>query len=183
MRCFFAFPISLLTRQKMVSFAEKFSVHFRGNIRPVALENLHLTLHFFPHLSGEEVEKIRQNVPTVLKGFSPFAFSIADIGAFPDFARPRVLWLGVQEGKNLVIEIKRSLDGILKQIPIFFDEKVFHPHITVARLKNGKIRKEDLPVWEEQKENAEVLKFYQSMLTPAGPVYQILAEFPLGGGD
>ncbi|MHA2610195.1 MAG: RNA 2',3'-cyclic phosphodiesterase [bacterium JZ-2024 1] len=181
MRAFLAFPISEATRKKIRLFSEEFSAIIRGKWSPVPVQNIHLTTHFFPDLTEEGVKKIVESVPEPLSRFEPFSFSISSFGVFPDFSHPRVLWLGVNEGKETILHIKKTLDEVLNHLNLHYDAKEFHPHITFGRVKGGKIQREKIPPWEEVKETISVVTLQESQLKPDGAIYRVLAEFPLGG--
>ncbi|MFN4183137.1 MAG: 2'-5' RNA ligase family protein, partial [bacterium] len=82
MRAFLAFPLSETTRKKIHCFAEEFSSAIRGKWTPVPVQNIHLTTHFFPNLTEEEVKKIVASVPEPLARFEPFFFFISYFGVF-----------------------------------------------------------------------------------------------------
>ncbi|MGA2378396.1 MAG: RNA 2',3'-cyclic phosphodiesterase [Spirochaetia bacterium] len=109
--------------------------------RWVSPEGMHLTLHFFGEIPEEKIS-----------GFSPLfddpelrtpaiRTRLGEPGFFPPSGRPRVLWIGLQEGAEemrafwkLFTEklqpLRRSDGPLCEWSP---DGRGFTPHVTVAR--------------------------------------------------
>jgi len=171
MRCFLAIDLNDEIKESIYSILK----NYENGIKKVEKENLHITLHFFGELPENDVKKISETLNSVK--FHPFRIKIKGIGAFPSFNYIRVLWVGVKsdELKNLVREIYNALELPMKK---------FESHITIARVKR-KPSKELMDIIErykhvdvgEQVVDKFVLK--KSILTPNGPIYEDIKEFPL----
>jgi 2'-5' RNA ligase len=101
--------------------------------RWVRTENLHLTLRFLgatePGLVPALAEALRAGVGTT----PAFRVRLAGAGAFPSAARPRALWLGIQEGAAELAAIAAALEAPLAGLGWPPEGRPFRPHLTVAR--------------------------------------------------
>ena len=95
-----------------------------------SVNHFHITLKFLGDCRPEEVEQVKQLLATV--PFKPFTLTTTLLGAFPNTARPNVLWLGVKHHPKL-IQLQQSIESRLKQ---WQPEKQWIPHITLARAKS-----------------------------------------------
>lgn len=96
-------------------------------------EQLHLTLRFI----GNTNEPTRQKIINALRSVSvqPFSMAIKGTGFFPPRKEPRILWVGVSAGEEL-LRLQAKIERTMVSIGISPEERKFHPHITIARL-NG----------------------------------------------
>ena len=64
-------------------------------VRWVQPETSHLTLHFLGETERERAELVRLALPDVIAAHKAFDLRTAAFGVFPNFRRPRVLWMGL----------------------------------------------------------------------------------------
>lgn len=149
--------------------------------RPVTADQLHLTLRFIGDVDGTTFEDIREQLREL--SAPPISFSISGVGHFPPRGQPRVLWAGVEPCGELII-LRNKVNRILKLCGISPEQRKFHPHITLARLKNSSphrvarflslnslLRTPPLTVRQ--------LTLFSSILVPKGAVHTIEEEYPL----
>lgn len=105
----------------------------RSEVRWVRLEGLHLTLRFLGAIDPERVADIGEAVARAATRHDPFEAVISGAGAFPDRARPRTLWLGVEVGQDELRGLARSLDEELDGLGWRIEDRPFRPHLTLAR--------------------------------------------------
>ena len=74
-----------------------------AKVRWVKPENIHLTLKFLGHLPPEQLEKVKITARETLQPFKPFGISISGLGAFPKIKYPRVVWIGIDKGKEEIV--------------------------------------------------------------------------------
>lgn len=139
------------------------------------LQNLHLTLKFLGRVSFEEVEEIKLRLRDI--NLEKFEADIEEVGFFENFKRG-IIWLKLTNCDNLQKEIDKSLEGISEK------EKRFMGHLTIARVKKIKDKKEFLNSLKKIKIPKIffiVDKFYliESKLKKEGPEYFILEKYNL----
>jgi RNA 2',3'-cyclic 3'-phosphodiesterase len=62
---------------------------------------------------------------------------LGGVGAFPSERRGRVLWLGVHEGAAFLAQLAAAVGALLAPVGYPPDDRPFHPHVTLARLKRA----------------------------------------------
>jgi len=94
---------------------------------------MHLTLRFIGDVPGNQfgdIETILEQVNT-----PSFPLTIKGVGHFPPRKNPKILWAGVEKNEKL-LQLKKKIDSLLCKIGLGPDDRKFHSHITLARLKN-----------------------------------------------
>ncbi len=136
-RTFVAVDISMAVQ----SLADKTIAELRpvaGDYRWSESKNFHLTTNFTGDIHEREVPELCACVKKACAGFSEFALEFGGLGAFPRPDRPRVLWLGVQEGLADLVELQRALaDRLFDDMGFPPDRKDYSPHLTLGRLNHS----------------------------------------------
>ena len=134
-------------------------------------ENLHLTLHFFAKIEQETLEKLKVSVLSIKSFQRPFQVEVKGLGVFPNPHRPRVIWLGL-EPQGQLKQLHRATGQCLRQAGVTIDSRPYSPHLTIGRLRGGKL---DLPrlFSSMQQKTIEPLTvdrliLYESRLRPEG---------------
>lgn len=143
-----------------------------AELKPVPVQNLHLTLRFL----GQSNEIQARQLWTHLSAASLPAFSVRldELLCWPG---PRVLCLAGEVADPAL----RLLDVLLTQAAASAGyppaQHALHPHLTLAR---GARQLPHLPITVPALEvQPTALHLYQSVSTPAGVRYPILASLPL----
>lgn len=146
-------------------------------------EQLHFTLAFLGELPEEVLARVREAAApcTALHGFG---LTLAGAGAFPDPRRARVLWLGAGEGAPELEELASRLQRGLRSAGFALEERPFHAHLTVARVKPGGERGVSralgaVPRGEIARMRIDRLCLMQSQLSPQGAKHGLLHEIRL----
>jgi len=100
------------------------------------LENIHLTLKFFGNVEREKISKISKAADAVARHFSPIKIKVEETGAFPKHGAPRVLWIGLNDSSGKLVDLQKELERECAQEGFAAEDREFHPHLTVARLRN-----------------------------------------------
>ncbi|MBM3252106.1 MAG: RNA 2',3'-cyclic phosphodiesterase [Candidatus Omnitrophica bacterium] len=157
----------------------------RADVKWVKPENIHLTLKFIGNIEIDLVIKIKEILQEISKIFQNVPADLNELGAFPKIKNPRVIWVGMQTGKDKVIAILEELEKRLAEIGIAKEEKEFHPHVTLGRLRSPHNRS-DLVAMLEKNIKIPPLNFtidkivlFKSALAPQGPIYEPQAEVSL----
>jgi 2'-5' RNA ligase len=160
---------------------EEMDARARAQLRPVAPQNWHITLYFYGEIEDEMVGRIYEVYDSGCEGIQAVRARLGGWGGFPSAGKARVVWVGLKEGAEQIREIKQRLDEAHRQAGIPWDEKVFHPHITVGRAKQTPVRIEekDLP---PETDILDTIGVYRSTLTPAGAIYETLRVYKLMTG-
>lgn len=181
-RCFVAIELPRDVRHRIAQLIDEFE---KGDypVRWVSEENLHLTLKFLGEIPAKLVADVVKRLETVREEFSLFSLSLKGIGGFPTQHSPRVIWLGVDQGKAQLLQIQRRVEEALLEIGCKPEERTFHPHLTIGRVKGRADFEALFKVQYHSKEfRVDALTLFKSTLTPSGPIYERIGKFPLGNG-
>jgi 2'-5' RNA ligase len=152
--------------------------------RPVAAENLHLTLVFLGELPGP----LLGDVDLAFGGIraAGFELRLAGAGLFGR-AKPRVVYAGVAASPPLR-HLQAKVETAARGAGVAVEARRYLPHVTLARLPE---RLEDRGRLEQAVAlrggmpgpafTVEDFRLYRSHLTGGGPVYEELARYPLAG--
>lgn len=105
----------------------------RSQVRWVRMDGLHLTLRFIGPTPADRVEVLSRLVDEAAGGGGPFSVRIRGAGAFPSAARPRSLWLGIDEGQAELAALADRLGERLETAGWRRDDRPFRAHLTLAR--------------------------------------------------
>ena len=137
-------------------------------------ENLHLTLHFFGGIEQETLEKLKVSVLSVKGCQRPFQVEVKGLGAFPNLHRPRIIWLGL-EPRGQLEQLHRATERCLHQAGLTTDPRPYSPHLTIGRLRGGKLDLTKLFSSMQQKPveplTVDRLILYESRLRPEGALH------------
>ena len=154
-------------------------------VKPVAPENLHITLRFLGPVAQARCGALLQAMEHAATGIAAFDLDIEGLGAFPDLNRPTVLWAGVHDDGPMQ-RVVRALETPLAALDFPPEDRPFHGHLTLARIK----RRLPAPFADIYSQYAKhrfgdsrvkELLLMHSDLTPSGPVYDVLGSVRLKG--
>jgi 2'-5' RNA ligase len=96
---------------------------------------LHLTLKFLGEQSEDIVPAISESVRDVARRHRQFAMHLGEIGAFPNFRRARVVWMGIHRDPRLEL-LHHDVELACETHGLELDGRAFRPHLTLARVKD-----------------------------------------------
>jgi RNA 2',3'-cyclic 3'-phosphodiesterase len=105
----------------------------RSQVRWVRMDGLHLTLRFLGPTDPSRVQALSSAVDDAAAATEPFDVSIRGSGAFPSAARPRTLWLGIDDGHDELEALAARLADRLAEDGWRRDDRPFRAHLTLAR--------------------------------------------------
>jgi 2'-5' RNA ligase len=187
MRLFAAIDIDDALRDRIAgavgSMRSRLDATFGDRLAWVKAESWHITLVFIgevPEAAGAEVVErmaARFEIPV-------FRLVFGQPGLFPPRGRPRVLWVGVEQGSEQLAAVHRALAGRLEGVPFRREDRPFSPHLTLARVRRGspgiaRDRLEDLRVDRLGGCTIDHVTLYRSHLSSKGARYEALVRAPL----
>jgi 2'-5' RNA ligase len=175
MRLFAALPIAEPARGEIA----KLLAGLRKSGWPLRLVHdhvLHLTMKFFGEVPPGRLEVIEEVVRAAVPGTGVLPLQLAGIGAFPDFRRPRIIWVGLEAPPALEL-LQDRLERRAEAIGFPPEGTPFRPHVTLGRVREG----QRLPpgaleslegVYDPVSFLASELVLYESVLSRDGPRYE-----------
>lgn len=100
----------------------------------VAREHRHLTLKFLGDVDEAAVPKLAAAADRAAARHEPLEMSVREVGAFPNFRRARVVWIGVEQEPRLEL-LHHDLELACEQEGFEVEGRPFRPHITLARVR------------------------------------------------
>ena len=158
-----------------------------ADVRWVSPERIHLTLKFFGNIEESRIDSISKSIEEPIQNTLPFSVKVQGIGAFPYLKNPRVIWMGLVNGGEVLISLQKQIDTRLEKIGFQPEDRPFHPHLTLGRMKSSRGKDELVGRMEKHKEEefgdlqVEKVILFKSDLRPSGPIYTLLKEMKLGG--
>ena len=98
------------------------------------LDNLHVTTKFIGEWPEPRVPELHEVLGKIRRR-QPFELELKGLGWFPNDRSPRVLWLGVEGGKELA-GLAAETEDALAALGIAKEQREFSPHLTLARIKS-----------------------------------------------
>ena len=183
MRAFIAIEISEEARAALAALQEA--------LRPVGAdvgwtrpESLHLTLRFLGEIDERQAGAVAAAMREGARAWPPLALRLSGTGAFPNARRPRILWAGLDGELERLAGLQAAIEARLVGLGFAREEKPFHPHLTLGRIKTERRTRELLaeaarhplpaPTWT----GAEIV-LMQSELLRTGARYSVVAHAPL----
>lgn len=160
------------------------SVSWKGRIRWVPPQNVHLTLKFLGETPDEVVPQIEASLEAVCLGHRAFDLALEGVGAFPSAGRARTLWVGAGQGSEALTALAEDVEDALQGLGFEREKRPFHPHATVGRAKDGRAAMTgEEPVSEPLGFRVRSIELVRSRLTDEGAVYSVAASFALGASS
>lgn len=141
MRLFIAIPLpdEIIRRLDALTVALKKGFQFTP-CRPswVAAESIHLTLRFLGASDGSKIEPLGAALEKAAAAYAPFQLHAQELGVFPDWRRPRVLWVGLAEATGKLKSFQQEIELLAVALGFEPSSAPFHPHLTLARFRSQK---------------------------------------------
>jgi RNA 2',3'-cyclic 3'-phosphodiesterase len=157
-----------------------------ADVKWVPAENIHITLKFLGSTDESVIEEIKESLYRRASAYRPFSVGISGTGYFPAGRRPRVVWVGIEDGGHLA-NIQRDVEKEMVRFGYPEEGRPFSPHLTIGRVRSDKRMTEMLKRLDAYRETGfgemeiDGITLMKSELRPAGAVYSSLAEIPFGG--
>lgn len=181
-RAFIAIDLSDEARAVLADVVKMLTARTPRGVKWVGPDRMHLTLRFLGATPTEQLQALRHTLDDVARQQRPFTLSLDALGCFPNERKPRIIWIGLRDGLRPLQTLREGLDESLQPLGWTADDRPFHPHLTLGRVKDHRARV-DLP-WGQGVAPAEIpvseIVLYESQLRPDGPRYIVRHTSPFG---
>jgi len=152
--------------------------------RWVKIKNMHLTLRFIGEVEDDSVDALKSQLETI--DAPAFELTLSGIGQFPKKQTnpPRILWIGFEQEPALN-QLQKQIETQIRELGYEANNKLFRPHLTLARLKSNKLLPEATQFLEQHHDlklntfSVGEFHLYSSKLSSSGPEYTREATYPL----
>ncbi len=155
-----------------------------ANVAWVKPGNVHATLKFLGEVPEDKIEKVFEGTKNALEGIKSFKLSLKNLGYFPNIKRPRVVWIGVEKGKEELSLMAVKIEEEMEKIGFPKENREFSPHLTIGRVKSPKNieRLTELikdTSFQSQEIEVKEVAVMRSELHPSGAIYTPLKKAAL----
>lgn len=153
-------------------------------IRWVEPENLHITLKFFGEIPSERIGVIKKVMDRIVAHVTPFTLKICGTGIFGSRYKPRLIWFGIDENKQLT-SLASLIVNELEAAGFAHSRQKFVPHLSLGRLRSVEHKANFQKAIDTVKEgfvqqiSVQSITLFESFLKPTGVVYKTIEEFEL----
>ncbi len=161
-----------------------------GSVKWTAPDGIHLTLKFLGDTPEGRVLEIETALQAACAGLEPIVFSVEGRGCFPDFRRPRVVWVAVREKSGALVRLQAAVERTVAPLGWPTEGRTFSPHLTLGRVSRGANDRtaaavgqavERMVVEQIGQQQVTAVSLIQSDLRPTGAVYSRLSHVALAG--
>lgn len=165
-RYFFALWPDATVRRKILAFR---TASITGG-KPVAAQNLHITVLFLGHLNINQLQRIITEANHI--HLPCFHIQLNHSG---HFKKSRVSWLGLKTIPDTLHDLHQAVSDCAQNSRIAIENRPYIPHLTVARKSTPAEQKAISPIdW-----NIDHFVLVESTDTSQGVHYQIIKDYPL----
>lgn len=177
MRLFIAIAADEEVRAEAAAVVARLRKASGDDFRWVDPRDMHITLRYFGEQPQSRLPEIESLMRTAAAQTAPFDIVYGRAGAFDSLERPRVLWLGIEEGKAA---LEAAANAVGRDEP-----RPYHPHLTLGRNRREGVSPEFVAAFRAEssgslRRRVTKLSLYASRPAPFGHAYEILSEAELG---
>lgn len=146
----------------------------------------HCTLKFLGSVEPARVEALSISLRASAGRYPPFTVRYTGFGSFPSRRAPRILWMGIHDDEGILPDVQLGLETALEVLGFPREERVFHPHLTLGRVRSPRKTLKLIEILESLTLSSGIypvreVKLMKSEPGPTGPQYTEMETFPLLG--
>ena len=172
--------------RERISQVQERATKLASGVKWVPPANYHVTLKFLGDVRRDRLSRVQSAIDEVVRDLPAFDMKIGGMGVFPTPRRPRVIWIGIEEGREQLVELAKAVEDRLVAAGYEKEEKPFRSHITIGRVREGNKPVPGLVEGLEEIDSSGLgvqrvasVAVMQSVLQSGGPIYTPLSEHKL----
>ena len=158
-----------------------------ANVAWVPEPKIHLTLKFIGEMPEERIEPLVGAMMTMARTHAAPMVHLETAGAFPNFRRPRVVWMGIEQEPRLEL-LHHDVEVACGQLGHELEGRAYRPHLTLGRVRRP-LADEELKLLRTAAKrirftdefHARSIDVMQSVPGPGGSKYSLVASAPMRG--
>jgi len=189
-RSFIAVEISQENRDKLRNITQILQdIELSRDVRWVDPGKIHLTIKFLGDVKPEKINQITESMDNIGREIYPFRLSMSGMGCFPNPAKARVIWVGLDLKKGDELStLQISVAKGMEKLGFKPENRPFRPHLTLARIKKplGSNRVQALLDRFQTFQTEDIITemvLMRSELTPSGSIYTVLHRSVFRGSN
>ena len=187
-RLFVGVPVATAVAEQLAGTCESLARRAAAQgvpMRWVAPASYHVTLKFLGWTRPEVTPAVLEAIERAARTVEPFRFKAARLGAFPSTGKASVVWAGVEDPTGLT-QLAAALERELVEVGFQREPRRFHPHVTLARLREPReVTEVLLPLSEQVFSTSRVdsVHLVETVTKSNGSEYVSIASRPLRGPE
>jgi 2'-5' RNA ligase len=182
-RTFIAFETPPSVREKIISLENQLR-QSPADVRWESPDKFHITIKFLGDVDDGQLPDILALIERISHMHTTFNIVYSGLGAFPNKKQPRVVWIGCENPDGILAGLKDALDRGLAPKGFEIEQRPFHPHLTLGRIKCPQGLRDLTPMlenltFEPQSIQVKEIVVMKSILQPHGAVYTLLKKIQL----
>ena len=147
-------------------------------------KKFHITMKFLGDIAPDQLSLLKSALNEAAQEERRFDIRLTSVGCFPNSRSPRIVWIGsAVDACAALVRCFNSVESACASIGFPKDDRSFHPHITIGRVK-GKIsenliKKIENTTFEPLQFLCTELLIMRSDLSPSGSAFSQLSSIPL----
>ncbi|MEZ4862574.1 MAG: RNA 2',3'-cyclic phosphodiesterase [Caldilineaceae bacterium] len=158
--------------------------------------NVHLTLRFLGETAKEQQRILPHFLDVATQGQPPIALALRNVGCFPNFRSPSIVWAGVTGDLDRLQALYAQVEKAVQSAGFVAEQRAFRPHLTIGRIQRHterhQLQQVGRVIQAYQQENAQSplyeagsqftvseITWFSSELRPTGAIYTPIGGFPL----
>ncbi len=184
MRTFIAIELDDAVKRQLRNLQERLRPQC-GNLKWVEPNLIHLTLKFLGEIADKQVASVSEAMGQLAQECRQFDIRIRNTGTFPPHGGVKVVWVGIEDPNDGLARCQERCEDLLASLGFPKERRRFSPHLTLARNRDlsgsGAVRValDREPPFDAGIQTATSVNFFQSTLTPRGPIYNVLSKHEL----
>ena len=186
MRTFIAIDLDEKIRQQLTALESRLKPRCPP-MKWVDPRQIHITIKFLGEITDQQITPIARALDELAGQCEPLDIGVGTLGTFNPTGAVKVVWVGLQDATGRLAQYHARCEQLLEPLGFPPEGRKFSPHLTLARnnevRNSGQIRSvlEAEPPLQVGMQAITGLTFYQSTLTPKGPIYAALSRHPFAG--
>lgn len=131
MRAFIAIELSDYIKEELKKTQDNLNTFCKKG-RLTDKNNFHLTLRFIGEVNSKEYLSLKKAVDRVMNTHHPFYLHLESLGSFNKRNR-QIIWAGVKGETDKLHSLYQTLEEALLEEGFSKEERVYTPHVTLAR--------------------------------------------------
>lgn len=186
MRTFIAIDFDAAVKKQLAALVGRLKTRC-PKLKWVEPSQMHLTIKFLGEIGDQQVVSVATALGGLASECQPFDITVEELGCFPPSGGVDVVWVGIKEPGGQLAGCQARCEDLMEGLGFARERRRFSPHLTLARNRNPAggvqiraVLKEQGPV-HAGAQTVTGLTFYQSTLTPRGPIYNVLSKHEFAG--
>jgi RNA 2',3'-cyclic 3'-phosphodiesterase len=158
----------------------------RADVKWEPTDKLHCTVKFLGDTKEDLVQNIVSSLTQIGSATPPFNIRYTGLGCFPNRRDPRIIWAGIADSSEQLKRLFGEIDDAMTRLGFEREQRAFHPHVTLGRVKGSRRISELLDTMETLNFDhppvmIKEIELVKSTLKPGGSEYSPVARVELAG--